>query len=127
MTELTKRLIFGFIAVPAVIFITLNGGIPFTIFALILFLGGGIEFYLMLKKKDVTINLPVLLLGIALIALYSSELTKNFQQYFLPALLIFFFIITFAEVLKGEPEKAVIKVGASLLGIIYIGLLFDSL
>ena len=107
---------------PAIIFLSLYGKIPFLVFVELITLMGLGEYAELVKKKNVVINTWVFILLGAFFPISSYFFSTPLV--YLPFFLLLFAIVQLA---KGKTENAIFNVSSFFFGEIYIGLLFSSL
>jgi phosphatidate cytidylyltransferase len=133
--ELFFRVLFAVLAIPITLFVIYAGGPFFRIFAMLLLLGGGIEFYLMTREKGRPVILPVVLMGIfyfCMRGITGADIdmgglrTEHFEVvkgFLFPTFFVFLFIIIIIEVLRADPAAGVERAGFTLLAVFYVGFL----
>jgi phosphatidate cytidylyltransferase len=120
--NLLIRILVACIAVPAIIFISLYGRIPFLIFIEIITLVGLWEFAELVKKKNGATSTWLFILGGVFFPICSYFFSS--PLIYLPFFLLFF---SFAQIIKGKIEGAFFRVSSFFFGEIYIGLFFSFL
>jgi phosphatidate cytidylyltransferase len=121
--ELLVRVLFAVLAIPLTLWIVLTGGQIFRAFCMLLLLGGGIELYLMTRKRGTPLYLPAALIGIALFGLRSSALFVDCEKWIFPVIFSVLFLLTIREVIRADIEAVFARAGATLLAVFYIGFL----
>jgi phosphatidate cytidylyltransferase len=122
LSNRVQRILVAIISIPVILFITYIGKIPFLIFALFIGLFALIEFSKMIKNKSITVNMPIGLISIAAIILNTYLNVTDFSIIVLISSMLL--LITELFVDRGS---AINNLGASLIGIFYIGLFASSL
>ncbi|MBL8028416.1 MAG: phosphatidate cytidylyltransferase [Fibrobacteres bacterium] len=123
--ELLLRTLFAVFAIPITLFIVSNGGPVLQIFLLLFLAGAGVEYYNMLKHKEIKIFLPSMFMGILAFALtfggLFGALDKDIAEIFFGVLFLTTFFIIAYEVYVADPDSIFQRAGATALGILYIG------
>lgn len=116
MNNLSTRIIVTLIGVPLIVLVSIVGKIPFLIFVLAIGLISYYEYSKMLRNKH---SYPNKLIGYLAVGLIIINEYKNFFDYH-----IFFLIVVglllLTELFRNK-ESATANLGATLLGIFYIG------
>lgn len=111
------RIIVSVIAIPLILILCYLGGIPFFVFITLIALLAFHEFSLMSKNKNASVNLVIGFLSILAI------LTSVFLHWYeLKPVIIFIVIVVSLYELFRNQGSAILNIGTSLLGILYIGL-----
>lgn len=122
MGNTSKRVIVALIAIPVIVAIAYIGKLLFLLFVLGISLISYYEFSLMLKKKSSIVNLFIGLPAVFLLILNQYSLFIDFE--------ILFMIIVVSLLiyeLFSNSGSAINNLGATLLGLMYIGLFGSSL
>jgi len=116
------RIIVAVFAIPLILAAAYFGGIYFFIFTLLISLAAYYEFVLLAKNKGANANLRFGLFAIVIF------LINNFRVFidFYTIVLLIVFLITLIELFRNN-GSAILNIGASLLGIFYIGLFSSAL
>jgi phosphatidate cytidylyltransferase len=116
------RIIVSVFAIPVILAASYFGGIYFFIFTLFIALAAYYEFVLLAKKKGANANLWFGFISIIFL------LINNFKVFidFYSIVLFIVFVITLIELFRNN-GSAILNIGASLLGIFYIGLFTSAL
>lgn len=122
MTNTAKRILVSAIAIPVILAVCYFGRIPFLLFTLIIGLVSYHEFYTMSRNKEISPNLIAGLLAVFLIILNNYY---NFIDFFALSLLIVSLLVLL-ELFRNQ-GSAIINLGVSLLGILYLGLFASSI
>ena len=111
------RVLVAICAIPVVIGASYFGGIYFLLFTLIISTFAFYEFSIFVKNKGANVNLWFGILSIVLL------LINQFRFFisFLSIILLIVFVLSFIELFRNK-DSAIINLGATLLGIFYIGL-----
>ncbi len=122
LSNTNTRIIVSIIAMPIIITGCLSGGYSFLFISFVIALLAFYEFKTMSDKKGIFISLPFGLLCAASLVYsgYRPELSNNVL---IPVIV---FSIVLSEMFKNK-GSAISNIGASLLGILYIGLSIQSL
>ena len=123
MPELFVRVLFAVLAIPLTLWFVLTGGQAFRAFCMLLLLGGGVELYLMTRKKGTPLFLPAALIGIALFCLRSSAVFVDCEKWVFPVIFFALFILILREVVRADIEAVLSRAGSTLLAVFYIGFL----
>ncbi|MFA7228509.1 MAG: phosphatidate cytidylyltransferase [Melioribacteraceae bacterium] len=122
MNNLSTRIFVALIGIPLIIALSLLGKIPFLIFVLAIGLISFFEFSKMVRSRH---TYTTRLIGYTSVGLIIVNEYKNFVDY-----QIFFLIVTalllLTELFRNK-ESAIANLGASLLGIMYIGFFAASI
>uniref|UniRef100_A0A7V2ZLQ0 Phosphatidate cytidylyltransferase n=1 Tax=Ignavibacterium album TaxID=591197 RepID=A0A7V2ZLQ0_9BACT len=116
------RIIVSVIAIPLILLVSYLGKWYFTIFVLAISLLAFYEFSTFAKAKNALINLPLGLLGIALIILNQYDHFLDFK-----ALIIFWFLVLLIYELFRNKESALLNLGLTSFGFLYFSLMGSSL
>jgi len=121
LSNLSTRVTTGAVGIPLIIILSLLGKIPFLIFVLAIGLISFFEFSKMMKNKLSYTNKFVGYISIALIIIneYITTNEKTFIDYHI-FFLIIIVILTLFELFRNN-HSATSNLGATLLGILYIG------
>ena len=111
------RILVALIAIPLIVFISYYGRLPF--YLLILFIGmtAFYEFSKMSLNKSIFVNIPVGLISVFFIITNSYIDVINFEH-----LSLMIIIVLLLNELFRDKASAINNLGATLLGIFYIGL-----
>lgn len=117
MSNRTTRILVSILAIPIIILVCYFGKLPFLVFTLLIGNVAFYEFATMVKNKQVSANIYGGLISVSLLIL---------NQYFAfiemrPLLLIIAVLLFFAELFRNK-QSAINNLGATLIGIFYIGL-----
>ncbi|MCX7798528.1 MAG: phosphatidate cytidylyltransferase [Melioribacter sp.] len=116
MSNLTTRIIVALFGIPLIIILAIVGKVPFLVFVLFIGLVSFFEFVNILKKRKYFPNLFIGGLSVFLIILNSYlSFIENEFLFFIIVLLLFL-----AELLIHK-DSPIVNIGASLIGIFYIG------
>lgn len=118
----TVRILVALIAIPLIIFICSAGKLFFFFFVLIISLLSYYEFFLMAKNKNISVNLALGLFGI--IFLIINQYSPLISLY---SFLLFFIALIFLIELFRNKGSAIQNIGATLLGVFYLGLFGSSI
>jgi phosphatidate cytidylyltransferase len=118
----TQRVIVSLVAIPVIIAASYLGGIYFFLFAAFIAVVSFYEFSRFVKNKEIYTNLW---LGIIFIlVLLTNEFFHYFDIYFL--ILLLTVLLTLFELFHNK-GSAIVNIGTTLLGILYIGFFTDAL
>ncbi len=116
------RIIVSLIAIPLILAACFYGKIPFLIFVLGIGLISFWEFSELTKNKNANVNIILGFLAVATIIINSYYLFTNTTI----ILIVSVVLLLLTELFRNK-ESAIINVGTTLLGIIYLGLLASSI
>jgi phosphatidate cytidylyltransferase len=116
------RIIVSVIAIPAIVVISYLGSYFFFIFVLAIAIISFYEFWLFVKNKEIEANL---FLGILFVILILTNSFKNFIDFY-ALLILVVLILTIVELFRNK-GSAIINLGTTLIGILYIGLFSAAL
>jgi phosphatidate cytidylyltransferase len=122
LTNNAQRVIVSVLTIPLILAACYFGGIFFLLFILAVGLISYYEFFLLAQKKEMY---PQLVTGIGAVALFII----NQYRYILDVysfLIVIVFLVMLIELFRNR-GSAVFNIGATLLGIFYIGLLLSAL
>jgi phosphatidate cytidylyltransferase len=122
LSNTTIRILVSIIAIPAIVLASYFGSYYFYVFVLGIGVISYYEFWILVKKKDVSANLYIGLFAVALIITNSLLKIIDFHS----LILILLVVITLVELFRNS-GSAVLNLGISLLGILYIGIFSSSL
>lgn len=116
------RIIVAVITIPIIITAAYLGGIYFLLFVVAITAISYYEFCIMVKNKEISANRTFGLAGIFIILL-------NFYRAFIDiySFLLLFTVILFLIELFRNRGSAILNIGATLLGVFYLGLLGSSI
>jgi len=116
------RIIVSAIAIPAIVLVSYLGSYYFFVFVLAIGIISFYEFWLIAKKKEIDANLFLGILSVSLL------IANNFRKFvdFYALLLIVMLLLTIVE-LFGKKGSAIVNLGTTLIGILYIGLFMSAL
>ncbi len=117
-----QRILVALIFIPVLIFVTFIGNIPFLIFSLLIAIFAYVEFVKMAANKNISANLPLGIIAITFIVINVYSTITDF----LIIILITSLLLLINELFRNK-AAAINNLGASLLGIFYIGLFSSSL
>ena len=117
-----KRVLVSIIAIPLILAACYFGDIYFFIFILLIALTSYYEFTMLAKRKGVSANIWIGLLAVFFLLLNRFNFLFETYSFFL----ILVAVLTLVELFRNK-ESAIFNVGATLLGIFYIGLFAGSL
>ena len=118
----TARIIVSVVAIPVIVIVSYLGSYYFFIFVLAIGIVSFYEFWLLLQKKEIDGNLS---LGIFFVILLITNNFRNFIDFY--ALILTVVLLISAVELFRNKGSAIINLGTTLLGILYIGLFASSL
>ena len=116
MSNLASRVIVALIGVPLLVALCLIGKVPFLIFVLFVGLFSFYEFTGMMKHKNSFLNKMIGFPAVLLIILNEYKHFFEYQIFFIVLILV----LLSAELFRNR-SSAVSNLGATLLGILYIG------
>ncbi|MBA4406380.1 phosphatidate cytidylyltransferase [bacterium] len=116
MNNLSTRVLVTLVGVPLIVLVSLVGKIPFLIFVLAIGLISYYEYSKMLRNKH---SYPSKLIGYSAVGLIIINEYKNFIDYHIFFLIVVGLLLLF-ELFRNK-ESAIANLGATLLGIFYIG------
>jgi phosphatidate cytidylyltransferase len=116
------RVLVAIVAIPVVIGASYLGGIYFFLFTLLISTIAFYEFSVLAKNKGANVNLWFGLLSIVLLLINQF----SFFVSFLSIILLVVFILSLIELFRNK-GSAIINLGATLLGIFYVGLFSTAL
>ncbi|MEW6195241.1 MAG: phosphatidate cytidylyltransferase [Bacteroidota bacterium] len=122
MSNLSTRIIVALFGIPLIVIISIVGKIPFLIFTLVIALVSYFEFSNMLTRRKF---FPNLFIGSASIILIIANSYFSFTE-FATLTLAIVPVILLTELLRNR-ESAIANLGATLIGIFYIGLFASAL
>ncbi len=122
LTNRTQRILVAIISIPVLIFLTYVGNIPFLILSICIGVVAFFEFSKMIAGKNISTNLPIGILSISAIMINNYITFTDFSIIILFSVLL----LLMAELFKNK-GSAINNLGASLIGIFYIGLFASSL
>ncbi len=122
LSNLTSRILVALVAIPAIIYVTLIGGIPFFLFVLAISILSLIELYKISEKKGC---FPQYVFGI--IGLITIEFLFFLDSLYLIMAIIVFTILSLLIELFRNKGSAFFNIGATLFGTLYLGLSLGSL
>ena len=116
------RIIVSLIAIPLILAACFYGGIPFLLFVLVIGLISFYEFSVLAKNKNAYVNFPIGFLTVFVIITnsYYAFTGLNIIIILATSLLLLF------ELFRNK-ESAIINVGTTLFGILYLGVLASSI
>lgn len=117
-----QRAIVALISIPLILALCYFGNIYFFLFAAVVGLISFYEFYTLSKNKDININLPVGLLAVFFILLNNYHHFISLYSFFL----LMVFVLTLIELFRNN-GSAINNIGATLLGVMYIGMFAGAL
>jgi phosphatidate cytidylyltransferase len=116
------RIIVSIFAIPVILAASYFGGIYFFLFTLIISLAAYYEFVLLAKNKGAKANLWFGFLAIILLLINQFKVFIDFFSIILSIV----FVLTLIELFRNK-GSAILNIGATLLGIFYIGLFAAAL
>lgn len=116
------RIIVSIFAIPVILGASYFGGIYFFIFSLLIALIAYYEFIAMARNKEINANLWVGAITIILLLINTFRFFVDFYT----IILLSVFVITLFELYRNK-GSAIMNIGATLLGILYIGLFASAL
>lgn len=122
MSNLATRVIVALFGIPLIIIVSILGKIPFLIFVLFIGLVSFFEFSKMLSRRRFYPNLIIGFLSVAFIIINSFYQFISFEM----LSLIIVPVLLLAELFR-KSESAIANIGASLIGVFYIGLFASAL
>jgi phosphatidate cytidylyltransferase len=122
LSNRTTRIIVSIVAIPAIIAAAYFGKVYFFLFTLLVSIAAFIEFSFMAENKGIKVNLIPGIIAV-LIIFYNQYYTRlNYYEIFLAIVLLLLLTELFRN--KGS---AILNLGATLIGITYIGLFGSAL
>ncbi len=122
LSNTAQRILVSLVAIPLIVAVCYIGKIPFLLFVIIIGLMAFHEFYSMAKKKNIFLNL---LIGFpSVIAIILNNYFQFIEFKFL--LLIIVLLLLLTELFRNK-SSAIQNIGASLLGIFYMGFFAASI
>jgi phosphatidate cytidylyltransferase len=118
----TTRIIVSVIAIPAIVLACYFGEYYFFTFVLGIGIISYYEFWLFIKNKDINANLIV---GIISVGVIITNSYKSFIDHY-PLFLTILLLLTIIELFRNK-KSAIINLGTTLLGILYLGLFASAL
>jgi phosphatidate cytidylyltransferase len=122
LSNTAVRIIVSAIAIPAIVVVSYLGSFYFFIFVLAIAIISFYEFCLLARNKEIAANL---FLGILSVILLITNSFRNFIDFY--ALLLLVVLILAAIELFRNKGSAIINLGTTLIGILYIGLFASAL
>jgi phosphatidate cytidylyltransferase len=116
------RIIVSAIAIPAIVVVSYLGSFYFFVFVLAIAVVSFYEFCLFVRKKEIEANL---FLGILSVILLITNSFRNFIDFY-ALLILVVIILTIVELFRNK-GSAIINLGPTLIGILYIGLFASAL
>lgn len=116
------RVIVAVIAIPALVLLSYLGGVYFLSFVLII---AGLSFYefaVMAKAKGANVNINLAIIGLIFFIINSYRFFFNSFHF----LIAFFVILLIFELFRNN-GSAILNLGATLLGLIYLGIFGSTL
>jgi phosphatidate cytidylyltransferase len=116
------RVIVAVVAIPALVLLSYLGGVYFLSFVLII---AGLSFYefaVMAKAKGANVNINLAIIGLIFFILNSYRFFFNSFHF----LIAFFVILLIFELFRNN-GSAIFNLGATLLGLIYLGIFGSTL
>jgi len=116
------RIIVSAIAIPTIVFVSYLGNYYFFVFVLAIGIISYYEFWLFARNKEIDANLFLGILSVSLL------ITNNFRNFidFYALLVSVVLILTVVELFRNR-GSAIINLGTTLIGILYIGLFSSAL
>lgn len=122
MTENFKRVVVSILAIPIILACAYFGGYYFFFFVMLISLFSFYEFSMLAKNKSSFVNLPIGFIAIVLLLLNQFRNFTNLEIIILLSSLLLLIIELFRN--KGS---AILNLGATFLGIFYIGIFAAAL
>ncbi|MEJ2195233.1 MAG: phosphatidate cytidylyltransferase [Ignavibacteriaceae bacterium] len=122
LSNTTVRIIVAVIAIPVIVFVSYIGSYYFFVFTLAIGIISFYEFWLFVRKKEIDANL---FLGIFSVILLITNNFRNFVDFY-ALILSVVLLLTVVELFRKE-GSAIVNLGTTLFGILYIGLFASSL
>ncbi len=121
-SNVAKRVLVSVIAIPVILAVSYVGGYPFFSFVVAVALASYYEFSLLVKNKGISINLWIGFLSLIFLAVNQFvNLLDTFTF-----VLVLMIIVSAVELFRNK-DSAIYNIGATLLGIFYIGAFASSL
>jgi len=117
-SSLTRRVVSGLILAPAVFYLVYLGSWPFLLFIEALVILGSIEFLRMARNKGAE---PHMELGVLAAAALAALLYEGHAAASGLAVTLFFLLVLVLELRRGRPAGSVANLGATVLGVFYVG------
>ncbi len=117
-----QRVIVALISIPLIIALCYLGNIYFFLFAAVVGLISFYEFYSLAKNKGINVNMPVGMLAVFFILLNNYHHFVSLYSFFL----VMVFVLTLIELFRNN-GSAINNIGATLLGVMYIGMFAGAL
>ena len=122
LSNTTVRIIVAVIAIPVIVFVSYIGSYYFFVFTLAIGIISFYEFWLFVRKKEIDANL---FLGIFFVILLITNNFRNFVDFY-ALILSVVLLLTVVELFRKK-GSAIVNLGTTLFGILYIGLFASSL
>jgi phosphatidate cytidylyltransferase len=120
--NMTQRVLVSVVAIPIIVAASYFGGIYFFLFSAIVAVVSYFEFSIFVRNKEIFTNLWLGILFILILLV--NEFFHYLDIYFLVLLLTV--LLTLFELFRNK-GSAIINIGTTLLGILYIGFFADAL
>ncbi len=118
----TQRVLVSLAAIPVIIAASYFGGIYFFLFTALIAVVSFYEFSRFVKKKDVFVNIAIGIVFILLLLV--NEFFHYLDIYYF--ILVLTVILTLFELFRNK-GSAILNIGTTMLGILYIGFFADAL
>ena len=122
LTNRTQRILVAIISIPVLIFLTYIGDIPFLLLSICIGVFAFFEFSKMIVGKNIYANLPIGILSVTAIMINTYTAITDFSVIVFASVIL----LLITELFRNN-GSAINNLGASLLGIFYIGLFASSL
>jgi len=122
ISNTTIRILVSAIAIPVIVAVSYYGGYYFFVFVLAIGIASFYEFWLFAGNKRIDANLFI---GILSVSLFITNTFRNFIDFY-ALLLSVVFILSLVELFRNQ-GSAIINLGTTLIGILYIGLFSSAL
>ncbi|MDZ4804773.1 MAG: phosphatidate cytidylyltransferase [Candidatus Eisenbacteria bacterium] len=117
-SSLVRRVVSGILLLPVVLLLVHRGGWPFLLFIEAMVVLGSVEFFRMARHKGAD---PHHWLGVLAAAALAALMYEGHNAASGLAVTIFFLLVLVLELQRGRPAGSVGNLGATVLGVFYVG------
>jgi phosphatidate cytidylyltransferase len=121
-TNNAQRVIVSVITIPLILAACYFGGLFFLLFVLAISLFSYYEFYMLVKKKNMHAQLITGMAGVTVFIINQYRFFIDVYSF----LVLIVFLVTLIELFRNR-GSAIFNIGATLLGIFYVGLLLSAM
>jgi phosphatidate cytidylyltransferase len=122
LSNTSQRIIVSLIAIPLIVLVSYLGKVPFLLFVVLIGGVSFIEFSKLVNAKDIEINNTIGILSV--ISILANSYFEFIAAY--PLIIIITLVVLIVELFRNK-GSAIINIGSTLLGILYIGLFAGSI